>query len=216
MPGTTPRDKGVLVGFGPGVVQILAGGPTQPGIAFATPQPAGRLRFFYCSFLRMFHGHVRGKLSVDDPRLSPRRTELLSKSIIGLGERRGPVRQSDYLRLWFAGGVGNATRWLDRPVAGIFTDQTTHSAFLVAVVTVARSCRCRLSGAIAGSVGEAFIRKPIPSDVASSPGGEFRCSLRLAPSGRCGSGMSRAGIVTGIVWAAETAVAGDDRRSRGE
>src|SRR6516164_7194173 len=33
-----------------------------------------------------------------------------------------------YLRLWFAGGIGNAMRWLELLVAGIFTYEATQSA----------------------------------------------------------------------------------------
>ena len=35
----------------------------------------------------------------------------------------------NYVRLWFAGGVGNAMRWLELLVAGIFTYDATHSTF---------------------------------------------------------------------------------------
>src|SRR5438874_11059515 len=64
-----------------------------------------------------------------------------------------------YLRLWFAGGVGNAMRWLELLVAGIFTYDATHSALLVAVVTMARSLPMLFLGPIAGVVAEAFNRK---------------------------------------------------------
>src|SRR2546423_10924778 len=66
-----------------------------------------------------------------------------------------------YLRLWFAGGVGNAMRWLELLVAGIFTYDLTHSTFLVALVTVARSLPMLLTGALAGVIGEALNRKRI-------------------------------------------------------
>jgi len=35
-----------------------------------------------------------------------------------------------YLRLWFAGGIGNAMRWLELLVAGIFTYEVTQSTIL--------------------------------------------------------------------------------------
>jgi len=48
-----------------------------------------------------------------------------------------------YLRLWFAGGVGNAMRWLELLVAGVFTYNATHSTFLVALGDGSRAaCRC--------------------------------------------------------------------------
>jgi MFS family permease len=66
-----------------------------------------------------------------------------------------------YLRLWFAGGVGNAMRWLELLVAGVFTYDATHSTFLVALVTVARSLPMLFAGALAGVIGEALNRKRI-------------------------------------------------------
>src|SRR3974390_71554 len=64
-----------------------------------------------------------------------------------------------YLRLWFAGGIGNAMRWLELLVAGIFTYEVTRSTVLVALVTVARSLPMCFIGPIAGVVGEALNRK---------------------------------------------------------
>src|SRR6202045_5333613 len=66
-----------------------------------------------------------------------------------------------YLRRWFAGGVGNAMRWLELLVAGVFTYDVTHSTFLVALVTVARSLPMLFGGALAGVIGEAVNRKRI-------------------------------------------------------
>src|SRR5882724_11247467 len=64
-----------------------------------------------------------------------------------------------YARLWFAGGVGNAMRWLELLVARIFTYDLTHSAFLVAIVTVSRSLPMLFLGPIAGVIAEAVKRK---------------------------------------------------------
>jgi hypothetical protein len=57
-------------------------------------------------------------------------------------EPRGGLARPSYLRLWFAGGIGNAMRWLELLVAGIFTYEVTQSTVLVALVTVAAACRC--------------------------------------------------------------------------
>ena len=43
---------------------------------------------------------------------------------------RGFLATPSYLRLWFAGGIGNAMRWLELLVAGIFTYEVTHSTVL--------------------------------------------------------------------------------------
>src|ERR1700761_5161466 len=81
-------------------------------------------------------------------------------------EALAPPRQSllsipGYSRLWFAGGVGNAMRWLELLVAGIFAFQVTHSAFQVALVTVARSLPMLFVGPLAGVIGEALNRKRV-------------------------------------------------------
>ena len=132
---------------------------------------------------------------------------MLSQSIIEVSERRGLLANPHYLRLWFAGGVGNAMRWLELLVAGIFTYNATHSAFLVAVVTVARSLPMLFVGPIAGLVGEALNRKRILLTqllvMAGSSG--VLCALVLSGWLQVWH-VAMAGIVSGIVWAAEMAV----------
>src|SRR6267143_1919939 len=84
---------------------------------------------------------------------------MTSEPIASRVRRRGLLATPSYARLWFAGGVGNAMRWLELLVAGIFTYDATHSAFLVAVVTMARSLPMLFLGPLAGVIGEAFNRK---------------------------------------------------------
>ena len=72
---------------------------------------------------------------------------------------RGLLATPGYARLWFAGGVGNSMRWLELLVAGVYTFELTHSAFQVALVTVARSLPMRLSARWPGVLGEALNRK---------------------------------------------------------
>ena len=50
-------------------------------------------------------------------------------------------------------------RWLEMLVAGIFTFQLTHSALMVALVSVARTLPQLLTGALVGVVGEAVSRQ---------------------------------------------------------
>ena len=54
---------------------------------------------------------------------------------------RGFLTTPSYLRLWFAGGIGNAMRWLELLVAGIFTYEVTRSTVVVALV-MPGACRC--------------------------------------------------------------------------
>ena len=132
---------------------------------------------------------------------------MLSQSIIEASERRGLLANPHYLRLWFAGGVGNAMRWLELLVAGIFTYNATHSAFLVAVVTVARSLPMLFVGPIAGLVGEALNRKRILLTQLLVMAGSSGVLCALALSGWLQVWhVAMAGIVSGIVWAAEMAV----------
>src|SRR5438552_13763224 len=84
---------------------------------------------------------------------------MASETTASASKPRGFLATPNYVRLWLAGGIGNAMRWLELLVAGIFTYDATHSAFLVAVVTVARSLPMLFLGPIAGVVAEAFNRK---------------------------------------------------------
>ena len=84
---------------------------------------------------------------------------MASQSITSASKPRGFLATPSYLRLWLAGGIGNAMRWLELLVAGIFTYELTHSTVLVALVTVARSLPMLFIGTIAGVVGEALNRK---------------------------------------------------------
>ena len=78
---------------------------------------------------------------------------MASETIASASKQRGFLATPSYLRLWFAGGIGNAMRWLELLVAGIFTYEVTQSAVLVALVIVVRRLPMLLIGTIAGVVG---------------------------------------------------------------
>ena len=84
---------------------------------------------------------------------------MTSETAASASKQRGFLATAGYLRLWFAGGIGNAMRWLELLVAGIFTYEVTQSTVFVALVTVARSLPMLFIGTIAGVVGEALNRK---------------------------------------------------------
>src|SRR5438105_5223221 len=111
-----------------------------------------------------------------------------------------------YLRLWFAGGIGNAMRWLELLVAGVFTYDVTHSTFLVALVTVARSLPMLLAGALAGVIGEALNRKRIlvMQLLVMATTSAVLCGLALLGEVRVWQ-IILAGFVNGLVWASELA-----------
>ena len=84
---------------------------------------------------------------------------MTSKPVAAPGRPRRLLATPGYARLWFSGGVGNAMRWLELLVAGIFTYEATRSSLLVALVTAARSLPMLFLGPIAGVIGEALNRK---------------------------------------------------------
>jgi len=127
---------------------------------------------------------------------------------------RGLLATPGYARLWFAGGIGNAMRWLELLVAGIFTYDVTHSAFLVAVVTVARSLPMLFLGPIAGVIAEAVNRKRLLLAQLFGMAATSAILALLAFSGGIRVWhIALGGAVAGTAWASELAVR---RRMLGE
>lgn len=112
-----------------------------------------------------------------------------------------------FVRLWIAGGIANAMRWLEVLAAAIFTYDLTGSVLLVSLVTVARSLPMLLIGAFAGVVGEAVNRKAL------LVGGLLMMAMNagilslLAAEGALRIGhIALGGAVAGTFWATEMAV----------
>src|SRR5882762_7800758 len=120
---------------------------------------------------------------------------------------RSLLAMPSYLRLWFAGACGNAMRWLELLVAGIFAYTLTGSALWVAVVTVARTLPLLFVGALAGVVGEAVNRKLLLLSglLIMAANSAMLCLL-------AGTGLIQlwhvalGGAVAGTIWASEMAV----------
>jgi MFS family permease len=112
-----------------------------------------------------------------------------------------------YARLWFAGGVGSAMRWLEMLVAGIFTFDATHSTLLVAVVVAARSLPMLFLGPIAGVIGEALDRKRLllAQLMVMAASSAVLALLALTGAVRVWH-VALGGAVAGIAWASEMAV----------
>jgi MFS family permease len=111
------------------------------------------------------------------------------------------------MRLWFAGGIGNAMRWLELLVVGIFTYDVTHSTVLVALVIVARSLPMLFIGTIAGVVGEALNRKRLLVTQLFVMAANSAALCVLAFSGQIRVWhVALGGLIAGIVWATELAV----------
>jgi MFS family permease len=132
---------------------------------------------------------------------------ITSSSIAPALGPRGLLATPAYLRLWFAGGVGNAMRWLELLVAGVFTFEATRSTFLVALVTVARSLPMLFAGALAGVIGEALNRKRILVAQLLVMAATSMALFLLALFGEVRVWhIIVAGAVNGMVWASELAV----------
>jgi MFS family permease len=71
------------------------------------------------------------------------------------------LREPDFLRLWFAGTVANAMRWLEMLAIGVYTYDLTGSAFLVALMSVSRGMPLFLLGAFAGAIADSVSRKAL-------------------------------------------------------
>ncbi len=132
---------------------------------------------------------------------------MASELITSASKLRGFLATPSYLRLWFAGGIGNAMRWLELLVAGIFTYEVTHSTVLVALVTVARSLPMLFIGTIAGVVGEALNRKRLllTQLFVMAVNSAVLCALAFSAQIRVWH-IAVGGIAAGIVWAMELAV----------
>jgi MFS family permease len=133
--------------------------------------------------------------------------KMASELITSASKARGFLATPSYLRLWFAGGIGNAMRWLELLVAGIFTYEVTQSTVLVALVIIARSLPMLLIGTIAGVVGEALNRKRllVTQLFVMAASSAALCLLALSGQIRVWH-VALGGLVTGIVWATELAV----------
>jgi MFS family permease len=132
---------------------------------------------------------------------------MASELITSASKLRGFLATPSYRRLWFAGGIGNAMRWLELLVAGIFTYEVTHSTVLVALVTVARSLPMLFIGTIAGVVGEALNRKRLllTQLFVMAANSAVLCALAFSAQIRVWH-IAVGGIAVGIVWAMELAV----------
>lgn len=75
--------------------------------------------------------------------------------------KRSLLAQSDFVRLWVAGGCCNAMMWLEVLAASLFTFEVTRSGWDVALVSAARAMPLLLFGALAGVISDAWSRKAI-------------------------------------------------------
>ena len=74
---------------------------------------------------------------------------------------RDILATTPFVRLWIAGALGNAMRWFETLVAGVFVYDVTHSPLLVSVTLMARTLPLLLVGALAGAVADAVNRRTL-------------------------------------------------------
>jgi MFS family permease len=132
---------------------------------------------------------------------------MTTESIASRIRPRRLLATPGYARLWFAGGVGSAMRWVEMLVAGIFTYDATHSTLLVAVVVAARSLPMLILGPILGVIGEALNRKRllVAQQMVMAANSAILAMLALTGQIRVWH-VGLGGAVAGIAWASEMAV----------
>ena len=72
---------------------------------------------------------------------------------------RSLFRDRDFLRLWLAGLAVFVVRWLETLAVGVFAYTATHSAFVVAMLTMLRLLPMGLFGAFLGAMAERMDRR---------------------------------------------------------
>ena len=132
---------------------------------------------------------------------------MTSESIASRVRPRRLLATPGYARLWFAGGVGSAMRWVEMLVAGIFAFNATHSTLLVAVVVAARSLPMLFLGPILGVISEALNRKRllVAQQMVMAANSATLATLALTGEIRVWH-VALGGAVAGIAWANEMAV----------
>ncbi|MEL0105910.1 MAG: MFS transporter [Rhodospirillaceae bacterium] len=66
-----------------------------------------------------------------------------------------------YFRVWFAGALANAMRWLEMLAVGVYVYDKTQSPFLVALVLFCRQLPQVLFGAVLGSIADKINKKTL-------------------------------------------------------
>lgn len=117
------------------------------------------------------------------------------------------MRNATFVRLWTAGGVTNAMRWLEILVSSLFVFEASGSAFTVAVVTMMRSLPMLVAGATAGAIAEALDRKHL---LLMGQGLNAASAGMIAVLGLTGHlavwHFAVSSLASGMVWATDMAV----------
>lgn len=114
---------------------------------------------------------------------------------------------ADFRRLWLCGFAVSIARWLEMLVIGIVVWRETHSAFLVAAMTLLRLTPMGLFGAVLGVVGDRFERRSGLLLVLLVQGAALLALTLVAAFGQPAVWqIALACLVGGIGWAADNPV----------
>lgn len=119
----------------------------------------------------------------------------------------GIFSEPDYVRLWIAGTISSAIRWLDALAFSVVAYQQTGSAFLVAMLMMLRLLPMGLFGAIFGALAERVQRRTILLAITAAMGLTSAALTALAWSGQLATWhLAVAAFVNGIGWLSDSTV----------
>lgn len=117
------------------------------------------------------------------------------------------IDSADFWRLWFVGLVVFVVRWVETVAVGVFVYQHTHSAFIVAMMTMLRLLPMGLFGAFIGAIAERTERRIVLILVVASM---VITSLALAILAHTHTlevwHLAVASFINGIGWATDNPV----------
>lgn len=120
---------------------------------------------------------------------------------------RSLFRDRDFLRLWLAGLASFIVRWLEMLAIGVFAYNVTHSAFIVAMLTMLRLLPMGLFGAPIGALADRMDRRQalLLCMLAQMAGSVSIAILALFDAVQVWH-LGAAAFVNGIAWAADNPV----------
>ena len=119
----------------------------------------------------------------------------------------GLLANTDFCRLWVAGTIASAVRWLEMLAVGVFVYQHTGSAFDVALMTLLRSLPMTLFGAVIGALAERVDRRQALITMALVMLATSVCLALLAYTGVLAVWhLAVASFCNGTAWAADNPV----------
>ena len=121
--------------------------------------------------------------------------------------KRGIFSEPDYVRLWIAGTISSAIRWLDALAFSVVAYQQSGSAFLVAMLMMLRLLPMGLFGAFFGALAERVQRRSILLAITAAMGVTSLALTLLAWSGHLAIWhLAVAAFINGLGWLSDSTV----------